>query len=128
MQLPELTQFYEAIQEDSRISPSHIAVYMALFQCWHLRGFQDPVPIIRREVMQAAKISGLATYHRCIRDLHAFGYIRYQPCYNPAKPSVVWLARKKLTGESTVCPTPKQGQQPAGRLGSQAQTSAGQSC
>ena len=89
MQIEALTQFYQAIGEDSRISPTHISVYMALFQCWHLNGFQNPVPITRREVMQAAKISGLATYHHCIRDLNTFGYIMYQPSYNPAKSSLV---------------------------------------
>jgi hypothetical protein len=93
MQVSELTRFYEAIQEDNRILPSHIAVYMALFQCWQLNDFQDPVAVVRRQVMQRAKISGLATYHRCIRDLHTYGYINYQPSYNPAKPSFVCMRR-----------------------------------
>lgn len=91
MQIEALTKFYQAIQENNRISPSHIAVYMALFHRWHLNGFQNPVPITRRAVMQSAKISGLATYHRCIRDLHSFGYIIYQPSYDSAKSSFVTL-------------------------------------
>ena len=37
----------------------------------------------RQELMEMAKIIGLATYHRCIRDLDRFGYIRYQPSFNP---------------------------------------------
>lgn len=89
MQVRELTWFYEAIREDHRILPSHIAVFMALFQCWNQNDFQNPVPITRRQVMEAAKISGLATYHRCIRDLHVYGYIRYQPSYHPSKRSRV---------------------------------------
>lgn len=89
MQISALTIFYEQIKEDSRICPSHIAVYMALFQYWHLCGFQNPVPITRQEVMAAAKISGLATYHKCIRELHLYGYIIYQPSYNPQKSSLV---------------------------------------
>lgn len=84
MQVRELTWFYEAIREDNRILPSHIAVFMALFQCWNQNDFQNPVQINRQQVMEAAKISGLATYHRCIRDLHRYGYIRYQPSYHPA--------------------------------------------
>lgn len=82
MKVKELTTFYEAIKEDSRISPSHIALYMALFECWNQQDFQNPVPIKRRQVMEAAKISGLATYHRCMRELHEYGYVFYTPSYN----------------------------------------------
>jgi hypothetical protein len=89
MMLKELSRFYEAIREDNRILPSHIAVYMALFERWSRQEFQNPVLIVRGEIMQAAKISGLATYHRCIRDLHQFGYLDYQPSCNPVKKSRV---------------------------------------
>ena len=41
--------------------------------------------------MATAKISGLATYHKCIKDLHAFGYIQYKPSYNPGTTSKVYL-------------------------------------
>jgi hypothetical protein len=34
--------------------------------------------------MDIAKISGVAAYHKCIKDLHQFGYIQYVPSYNPA--------------------------------------------
>ena len=34
--------------------------------------------------MEAAKINGLATYHKCIRELHEYGYIDYHPSYNAA--------------------------------------------
>ncbi len=41
--------------------------------------------------MEVAKISGLATYHKCIKDLHDYGYIQYEPSYNPAVSSQVYL-------------------------------------
>ena len=91
MQLKELTRFYEGIKEDSRISPSHIALYMALFECWNQNDFRNPIFISRREVMAAAKISGLATYHRCIKELHEYGYIVYSPSYNPTICSKVMI-------------------------------------
>lgn len=94
MHVQELTAFFNAIREDNRILPSHIAVYMALFECWNQRKFQNPVPIQRREIMTIAKINGLATYHRCIRDLHQFGYIRYIPSYNAALSSQVVITVK----------------------------------
>ena len=39
--------------------------------------------------MEVAKISGLATFHKCIEDLNDFGYIQYLPSYNPATSSQV---------------------------------------
>lgn len=41
--------------------------------------------------MESAKINGLATYHKAIKDLSHFGYIRYIPSYNPAKENRAYL-------------------------------------
>ena len=92
-QVKELTSFYIAIREDSRIGTSHVSLYMALFQFYNLNQFQNPVNIKRADVMEVAKISGLATYHKCIKDLADFGYIRYQPSYNPSISSQVYLLK-----------------------------------
>ena len=89
MQVKELTQFYQAIREDSRISPRHIALFMALFECWNQNDFQNPIGITRQQIMASAKISGLATYHRCIKELHDYGYITYTPSFNAAVRSQV---------------------------------------
>ena len=82
-EVKELTNFFAAIREDNRIGTSHVSLYMALFQLYNLNGFQNPVGISRAAVMEAAKISGLATYHKCIKDLAELGYIQYFPSYKP---------------------------------------------
>ena len=41
--------------------------------------------------MRISKISAKATYHKCIKDLHNFGYIQYLPSFNPFKGSLVYL-------------------------------------
>jgi hypothetical protein len=92
-QVKELTRFFSAIREDHRIGTTHISIYMALFQFYNLNQFQNPVDITRSSVMEVAKISGLATYHKCIRDLADFGYIQYRPSYNPAIGSQVILLK-----------------------------------
>jgi hypothetical protein len=89
----ELTEFYSAIREDQRIGPTHISLYMALFQFYNLNQFQNPVNITRAVLMGVAKISGLATYHKCIKDLNDFGYIQYMPSYNPSISSQVNLLK-----------------------------------
>ena len=90
-QVKELANFYTAIKDDHRIGTTHISLYMALFHFYNLNEFQNPIEITRASVMQVAKIGGFATYHRCIRDLHQFGYIFYTPSYNPSISSSVQL-------------------------------------
>jgi hypothetical protein len=50
--------------------------------------------VTRRELMAFSKIASVATYHKCIRELDAFGYIRYYPSYHPKLGSqVYWPCR-----------------------------------
>lgn len=60
-QVKELTLFYTAIRNDSRIGPTHISLYMAIFQLYNISGFKNPVLSNRASLMEMAKISGLAT-------------------------------------------------------------------
>ena len=90
-EVKELTKFYSAVKDDNRLGTSHISLYMALFQLYNMNGFCNPVFITRGPVMELAKISGLATYHKCMKDLHQYGYIQYQPSYNPAISSQVTI-------------------------------------
>ena len=83
-EIKELTKFYSAILKDPRIGTAHISVYMALFQVYNLNRFENPLKISRSSLMASAKINGLATYHRCIKDLAAYGYIQYTPSYTPS--------------------------------------------
>lgn len=94
-QVKELANFYAAIEDDHRIGTTHISLYMALFHVYNSKGFQNPIEITRASVMQTAKIRGIATYHRCIRDLQEFGYIVYTPSYNPAISSTVQIIALK---------------------------------
>ena len=90
-EVKELTSFYSAIKSDHRIGATHISLYMALFQFYNLNRLTNPIRITRSAVMEAAKISGLATYHKCMKDLVEYGYIQYEPSYNPAISSQVYL-------------------------------------
>jgi hypothetical protein len=86
-----LSSFYSAIEDDNRIAATHISVYMALFYFYHLNLLHNPIFITRESVMRAAKINGVATYHKCIKDLAKFGYIKYEPSFHPGKHSQVIL-------------------------------------
>lgn len=41
--------------------------------------------------MKISKIGAGATYHKCITDLHHWGYLKYEPSHNPLKGSLVHL-------------------------------------
>ncbi|MBS1524721.1 MAG: hypothetical protein JST19_03670 [Bacteroidetes bacterium] len=89
-----LSDFFRAIANDPTIGVSHISLYCALLRNFEDNGGVDPLPIIKNELMRSAKISGKATFHKCISDLHSLGYIRYQPSHNYRKKSKVFLYSK----------------------------------
>lgn len=73
--------------KDSRLNPTHISLYLALFQYWNLHRFPELFFVDRAEIMQWSKIGSKATYHRCLHALHAWNYIVYLPSHNPYKGS-----------------------------------------
>ena len=89
--ITHLTGFFDRIVEDNNLNPTHVSLYIALFQFWNVNRFHNPISITRNEVMRISKISSRATYHKCMRDLNDKGYIKYEPSYNPYKGSMVIL-------------------------------------
>ena len=54
--------------------------------------------ITRKEILSAGKVKSKATYHKCMKELHEYGYIKYDPTYNPFKGSVITMT---IFGEET---------------------------
>jgi hypothetical protein len=92
--LEHLKSFLNAVSKDPRIGATHVSIYMSLFHCWLENDCQDPILVNRRGIMANAKISGVATYHKCIRDLHEYGYIRYESSFHPHSQSKVFISTK----------------------------------
>lgn len=82
--------FFEAIKNDGRICISHIGLYAALVQYWQDHDFINPVEAYSYEITRVARISA-NTYHKCIRDLHDFGYVKYEPSFKRNRSSKVFL-------------------------------------
>lgn len=89
--IKHLTGFFEKVVQDKTLNPTHISLYIALFQCWNCNRFKNPISISRDEVMRISKISSKATYHKCLKNLHSLGYINYEPSFNPFRGSHVYL-------------------------------------
>ena len=82
-----LLNFYVKACADNRIGVTHISLYMALLHdciC-----FESGLLMLRPEViMRLSKISSRVTYHRCMRALHDYGYILYEPSFRPGESKV----------------------------------------
>ena len=89
--IKHLTGFFDKVAKDKTLNPTHISLYIALFQFWNCNRFKNPISISRDEIMRISKISSKATYHKCLKALHSLGYIKYEPSYNPFKGSHVFL-------------------------------------
>lgn len=101
--IKHLTGFFEKVAIDKTLNPTHVSLYMSLFQFWNCSRFKNPISISRDEVMRISKISSKATYHKCLKNLHSQGYINYEPSYNPFKGSHVYL----FNFSDDLKPTPK---------------------
>ena len=91
-ELSEISLFMERIQYDPRIGPLHISLYMAIVFCWAQQGRPERVQVSAKELKPVAKIAGGAPFYRCIRQLHRYGYIIYEPSFNPAVKSRIFLS------------------------------------
>lgn len=79
------------MSSDKRVNVWHVDFYCAALQLWHNNGSKNPVPVSRRKILEVSHIRNIVTYHKCLRELEQFGYIRYEPSYHPHKGSMMHL-------------------------------------
>jgi hypothetical protein len=89
-ELADYGKLLKRMSGDDGLMATHVSLFTALFIQWQRNNFVSPFPITRRELMRHSKIASVATYHKCIRQLDDYGYIRYQPNYHPHKGSLVY--------------------------------------
>jgi len=88
----EMTAYAERVRQmgkNPHLLATHVSMFAALFVCWQRSGYSNPFPVNRRMLMSYSRIASTATYHKRIKELEAFGYIRYYPSYHPIKGSLV---------------------------------------
>lgn len=86
-----LSGFFQAIDNDFRISTTHIAIFAALLQFRANRGFINPIQAYSIEIQKIAKIMSPKTYHKCMRELHEYGYLFYVPTKNKNRRSSIYF-------------------------------------
>ena len=67
------------IWQDERLHSSHISLFFTLFLLYQENLCKNPINVTREKLMA---IGSKATYHKCIKQLAEFGYIKYLPTYN----------------------------------------------
>ena len=95
-----LAGFFDRVAADERLNPTHISMYVSLFQFWNASRFKNPISISRNELMRVSKISAKATYHKCMKELNDFGYLKYKPSFNPFKGSLVYLFNFQMSSNN----------------------------
>jgi hypothetical protein len=87
--IKHLNAVFVQFSKDNRLNPTHISLYMALFQLWNANHFPEIFYINRDEVMKLSKVGSKSTYHRCIKELNHWSYIVYFPSHNPYQGSKI---------------------------------------
>src|SRR5690554_7774579 len=109
--IAHLNSFFMTIAKDTRLNPTHISLYMALFNYWNINRFPKDFIIFRDEVMKLSKIGSKSTYHRCLKQLDTWKYLRYIPSHNSFKGSRIRLFIFGTTSEQPLdLGVPKSGQ------------------
>ena len=89
--IKHLTGFFARIAFEESLNPTHISLYLTLFQCWNVNRFKNPITISRDEMMKGSKIASKATYHKCIKELQRLQFLDYQQSYNPYSGTQVFM-------------------------------------
>lgn len=86
----DYSKWIRRIGKDERLMATHVSLYTALFVHFQRNEFSSPFPVTRKGLMACSRIASVATYHKCIRELDEYGYIHYQPSFNPNLGSLVY--------------------------------------
>ena len=98
--------FFQAIPGEPRITARHIALYLAIFRELDPEQPENAVRLKKEKLMEYAKISGRATYFRCLRDLHELGFIRYVRAPHRRVESLGYFWNVAITCTDMICFTP----------------------
>lgn len=93
--LRPLSDFFEAIENDFRISPSHIAIYTSFLQYWAKNGYGNHIQAYMHDITPIAKISSPYTYYKCVQELHDYGYLVYEPSFKKTQGSKIYFTIEK---------------------------------
>lgn len=95
-EIADYSKWIKLMGKDERLMATHISLFTALFIHFQRNGFVSPFPVTRAGLMACSRIASMATYHKCIKELNDFGYVRYQPSFSPKQQSLVYWPNGSL--------------------------------
>jgi hypothetical protein len=84
---PQLSRYLDKLVSDNRLKLVHISLSLALFHSCMANKLRSPFKVTRKILMKSSHIRSKATYHKAIKELQLFGYLRYRPSYHPINAS-----------------------------------------
>jgi hypothetical protein len=93
----QLLVYYEKISKDERLDLEHLNLFTSIYYWWAQNKFQNPLAITSKMLMDMSRLKTLSAYHKCIRDLHEYGYIKYIPSLHPDLGNMVYIVDQKNT-------------------------------
>lgn len=99
--ITHLNAIFKKIERDKRLKPTHISLYMALFNLWNKNLFTTWFQLDRDNLVAHSKIYSKSSYYRGLKELQAYGYLIYNPSRNNKRGSWVHMFKIK--------PLPEQG-------------------
>lgn len=99
--IKHLNGFFQILEQDVRMTPYHISLYLSCFRIWNLNRFHNPFPISRFEMMRLCRIGSVNTYAKCIKELDKWGYIEYSPSANMHSGSMISCIRFDISRETS---------------------------
>ncbi|UGU15410.1 hypothetical protein LS482_17220 [Sinomicrobium kalidii] len=125
--IQHLNTVFNRFYKDEKLHPGHISLYMALFQFWNASRFAKTFPIQRGIVMPCAAIRSKSSYHRYLKDLHQWEYLRYFPSKSPrvgSRVEMIDFSAGTVPSVDQTIPPPDQAVPPA----RQCSSTMGQQC
>lgn len=77
--IKHLNAWYQLNNANPEVKPTHISLYLALFQLWNANRFSDFFIISRSEIMNKGKVGSTTTFSNVMKDMVRWGWIVYQP-------------------------------------------------
>lgn len=89
--IKHLTHWFELLKYNKEVKPTHIAIYIVLFQLWNQCRFPPSFVISRPELMNLCKIGSKSIYSNCMADMHKWEWVHYTPSHSKYGASTVSL-------------------------------------
>lgn len=79
--IKHLTHWFELLKNNDKAKPTHIALYITLFQLWNQSRFPTSFIINKPELMNLSKIGSNTTYTKCMKEMSDWQWIHYTPSF-----------------------------------------------